>query len=148
MSIKILSSGMSISFICIIADVTSLLEIPAYLSFASFKILFCTIVTYLPGIVTYAECIFKFAISSTSEIVFEIALEISSSSVIFDFFIPKHLHSLVAIISTWLKLFTSPTTTFTLEVPKSMPTIISPIAKTNSSIYYVYLNCYKNIIFS
>jgi len=51
-SIKTWFSGISISLTCIIADVTSLVDIPAYLSFASFTILFCTIVTYLPGIVT------------------------------------------------------------------------------------------------
>ena len=52
MSIKVFPSGISISFTCIIAFCTSLIEIPAYLSLASLVMLFCTIVTYFTGIVT------------------------------------------------------------------------------------------------
>ena len=51
-SIICLPSGTSISFTCIMLEVTSFAEIPAYLSLASFNTLFCTIVTYFPGIVT------------------------------------------------------------------------------------------------
>ena len=50
-SISTLSSGISISLTCIIAEATSFTEMPASLSFASFTILFCTIVTCSPGIV-------------------------------------------------------------------------------------------------
>ena len=51
-SISCMPSGIVISLTCMIEDDTSFAEIPAYLSFASLVIVFCTIVTYLPGIVT------------------------------------------------------------------------------------------------
>ena len=38
-------------------------------------------------------------------------------------------------------------TAFTLEVPMSIPTIISPIAKTNSSVLFLKFIRYKNITF-
>ena len=75
-----------------------------------------------------------------------IAEAISPSSVIFDLVIPKHLHSAVAIISTWLKLLTSPITEVTLEVPISIPTITSPIAKIIPP-FYIFLLGYYNIKF-
>jgi len=117
------------SFTCIIAVCTSLIDIPEYLSFTSLVILFCTIVTYLPGIVTYAELIFKFVSSSASLIVFAKLKITSSSFIIFPFFSPLHLYEVLAIISICPKLFTSPTTVQTLLVPMSTPTMISPIAK-------------------
>ena len=51
MSIKDWFSGISISLTCIKANCTSFDDIPAYLSFTSFVILFWTTVTYFPGIV-------------------------------------------------------------------------------------------------
>ena len=50
-SIICFPSGISMSFTCDMPLKTSFVDIPAYLSLASFKTLFCTIVTYFPGIV-------------------------------------------------------------------------------------------------
>ena len=89
--------------------------------------LFCTIVTYFPGIVTYAEFIFKFVSSSASFIVFAKLKLISSSFIILPFFSQLHLNDVLHIVSICSKLFTSPTTVATFVVPISTPTIISPM---------------------
>ena len=128
-STKTSPSGTSMSFICAIAPCTSFVVIPANLSLASLEILFCTIVMYLPGIVTYAELIFRFVSSSASLIVFATLKLISSSLIILPFFRPLHLHDVLLIVSICPKLLTSPTTVQTLVVPISIPTMISPIAK-------------------
>ena len=128
-STKACDSGTSMSFIWLIAPWTSFIDIPEYLSFTSLTMLFWTIVTYLPGIVTYAEFIFKFVSSSASLIVFAMLKLISSSFIIFPFFSPLHLYDVLLIVSICPKLFTSPTTVQTLVVPISIPTMISPIAK-------------------
>ena len=129
MSIIVFPSGTSISFTWVIALWTSLSEIPAYLSLTSLTILFWTIVTYLPGIVVYAELILMLASSSASWIVFTKLNVTSSSLIILPFFIPLHLHEVLHIVSICPKLFTSPSTVHTFDVPISIPTIISPIAK-------------------
>lgn len=136
-SINVLSSGISMSFTWIIAEVTSFVDIPAYLSFVSFTIVFWTIVTYLPGIVVYAEFIFKFNSSSASLTVFDIAITSSSGLMIFPFLIPLHLQSVLQVTSIWLKLFTLPTTVLTRDVPISTPTMISPNCQGYSSIFQI-----------
>ena len=87
------------SLTCIILAETSFIDIPAYLSFASFNILFWTIVTYFPGIVMYVELIVKLASISAFFINFVTARTISSSSIIFPFFIPLHFWLSVYITS-------------------------------------------------
>ena len=74
------------SLTCNNADDTSFTETPENLSFIFFVMLFCTIVTYFPAIVKYAEFIFISASLSASWIDFTIAFAISSSSIIFVFF--------------------------------------------------------------
>ena len=68
-SIIVFPSGTSMSLTCIMACPTSRTEIPAYLSFNSFVTLFCTMVAYFPGMVTYAELILNLASSSAFSIV-------------------------------------------------------------------------------
>ena len=147
MSISVLFSGISMSFTCIMAFCTSLIDIPAYLSFASFVILFCTIVTYFPGIVTYAEFIFKLVSSSASFIVFDKLRLISSSFIILPFFNPLHLYDVLHIVSICSKLLTSPTTVAIFVVPMSTPTIISPIAKLIPPSFFINFLMYLYYIF-
>ena len=90
-SIETFPSGISISLTCIIAVCTSLNDIPEYLSLASFVILFCTIVVYLPGIVTYAEFTLNPDSSSILSNTFTKLFETSSSLIIFVFLITVHL---------------------------------------------------------
>ena len=66
---------MSISFTCNNAEDTSFTETPEYLSFIVFVMLFCTIVTYFPAIVKYAELILISASLSASCIDFIISYE-------------------------------------------------------------------------
>jgi len=54
------------SLTCNNADDTSFTETPENLSFIFFVMLFCTIVTYFPAIVKYAEFIFISASLSAS----------------------------------------------------------------------------------
>ena len=98
-SIIVFPSGTSMSLTCIMACPTSRTEIPAYLSFNSFVTLFCTMVAYFPGMVTYAELILNLASSSAFSIVFAIERAISSSFIIFPFLIPSHLLLVEHIIS-------------------------------------------------
>ena len=128
-SIIVFPSGISISLACTIALWTSFNDIPANLSFSSFNMLFWTIVTSFPGIVTYAEFILNSASSSASFIVFATLKLTSSSLIILPFFIPLHLQDVLHSVSICPKLLTSPTTVQTLDVPISIPTMISPIAK-------------------
>ena len=66
MSIMLFPSGTSMSLTCNNADDTSFTETPENLSFIFFVMLFCTIVTYFPAIVKYAEFIFISASLSAS----------------------------------------------------------------------------------
>ena len=143
MSIIVFPSGISMSLACIIALWTSFNAIPANLSFNSFTMLFWTIVTYFPGIVTYAELILKSASSSASFIVFAMLKLISSSLIILPFFKPEHFSDVLHIVSICPKLFTSPTTVQTLDVPISIPIMISPIAK----IIPPFILCFTSVIY-
>ena len=87
-SIICFPSGTSISLACISALDTSLEDIPEYLSLASFVTLFCTIVTYFPGIVMYAEFIFMFISFSASCTTLDIESAKLFSSTIFPFCMP------------------------------------------------------------
>ena len=86
----------------------------------------------------YVELIVRLASISAFFINFVTARTISSSSIIFPFLMPLHFWLSVYITSIWLKLLTSPITILTFEVPMSIPTIISPIAKVNPPICFNY----------
>ena len=63
---------------------------------------------------------------------------INGASIIFPFFKPLHFSDVLHIVSICPKLFTSPTTVQTLDVPISIPTMISPIAKIIPPFIYVF----------
>ena len=74
----------------------------------------------------YVELIVKLASISAFFINFVTARTISSSSIIFPFFIPLHFWLSVYITSFWLKLLTSPLTLLTIEVPIFFKALVNP----------------------